>query len=198
MNKSTINAFRTTFTKGIFLPEYRTAIDLWVFWLKREIGEDKLSRIKTPKWTEIRKLKAPPHINSSSSQKRGANKETSTGDKPTQGRKRKDNKQVVVAQPRQPINSALQLFENVMRDLTPEILRGEQKLQTHRSMIIKIANNAGLNGKEIAQNLEVLLDMYQGMASKKNKDEGFSNVDKKLLILQAKLAHVDITSILNP
>lgn len=163
LNKRTINEFRTTFTKGIFHPEYRTEIDCWVYWLEREIGKDKLSRIKTPKWTEIRKLKVP-----------------------------------VVAQPLQPVNSALQLYEDVMRDLTPEILRGEQKLQTHRSMIIKIANNAGLNGKEIAQNLEVLLDMYRGMASKKNKDEGFSNVDKSLLLLQAKLAHVDITSILNP
>lgn len=170
LRKQTLDAFRLTFTKGIFESSYRTGVEDWVRLLKKEIGEDYLSKIKVPSWAESQKTPSSA--------------------------KAKETVKLVPSTPSDPKQDSMKQFEGLMKELVPDILFGKLKFQTHRPMIERFATDAGLNGKVVATNLEELFKMYNEMLSRKPKGAGLSKSDKLLLCCQAKLAHVDLSDIL--
>ena len=177
LRKQTLDAFRLTFTKGIFDSSFRTSVEDWVRLLQKEIGADYLAKIRIPEWA------TSPQEPDSEQEK----KEPGEPDEPIENDP--ENKQP-------PKQDSLKLFNNLMRDLAPDILKGKLKFQTHRPMIEKYANNAGLDGKAVAKDFDELLIMYQGLLTKRKKVEYFSNSEKLLLQYQARLAHVDVSFIL--
>ena len=98
--------------------------------------------------------------------------------------------------PKPPMLNSLKFFNDYMKELVPDLLRGREKLQIHRPMIIQYANNAGLYGDKVIKNLGDLLQMYRSIKDQKAKGQGLTKEEKSRLRLQANLAHVDISSIL--
>lgn len=174
LRKQTLDSFRLTFTKGIFDSSFRTSVEDWARLLQKEIGADYLAKIRIPEWV-------------TSSQKPYPKQEKKEPVKPV--KKVPEKKQL-------PKQDSMKEFNDLMRDLASDIFKGKLKFQTHRPMIEKYANSAGLDGKAVAKDFEDLLIMYKDLLTKRKKVEYFSNSEKLLLQYQARLAHVDMSVIL--
>ncbi len=202
LSDGTIKEFRCTFTKGIFQPEYRTEIDIWVYRLSREIGEGKLSQIKTPKWTDIIKNHLP---------KRGSNKkavipETSLAvDNPSHVHLKKkvsEKKESTILHQskntsshdnttQQPTERDKQRFQSYINELLSDLVNGKESLDKHKSILSSWASKTGFVGEEYLQNFQDFVLILKNAI----KNKTISNVDYRILILLAKSIDIEWKSI---
>ena len=202
MSEVTVKEFRRTFTKGIFQPEYRTEVDIWVFRLRREIGEGKLSQVKTPKWSDIIKNQLP---------KRGSNKKTAvpetslTEDNPShvhQKKKESDKKESTILShsknissrdttTQQPTERDKQGFQSYINELLSDLVNGKESLDKHKSILSSWASKIGFEGKDYLQNFQDSVIILKNAI----KNKTISNVDYHILIYLAKRIDLERKSI---
>ena len=89
------------------------------------------------------------------------------------------------------ISEAQAMYTDLMQDLIPDIINGNEKLDIHLYFVKKIARDSGWNDEEVGTNLNEFLSMYN-ILKQEHPDNDFSKSEMLLLSFQANKAHIDL------
>ena len=84
-------------------------------------------------------------------------------------------------------------YGDLMADLIPDLISNAEKLEVHLFFVKKLARDSGWDEDETVSALMDLLSMYSDFKQSRGNGSSFSSGEKKLLLYQAGIAHIDET-----